>query len=101
MVELTYQGLVHQFEEYYDFEFIDDNPRHLYCVTYDSGNHSWYGIMRTSKYIDSGFDHEERYLSEEELQYCINMIPDHDREIISLGDDMSYEEFAEFVHNVV
>jgi hypothetical protein len=80
---VEYQGLVHNFESYFDFEFIDNDPKHLYQVTYDTSTDSWYGMMRTSKYSNSGFDHEERYLTEEELTYCRSLIPDHDLKLVN------------------
>ena len=73
-----YCGKVHRHEGYTDYEFCDENPRHLYCVSYDADIDEWYGLLLKSEFDDSAFDYEDETLKGEVVSKLVGMIPEND-----------------------
>lgn len=73
-----YCGKVQTFEEYTDYEFCDESPRHLYSLSHDGILNHWYGMLLISETDDGAFDHDEEILPDDLVSKLVKMIPEND-----------------------
>ena len=74
MSKFTFEGLVQQYDIYWDYEFTDGNPCHLYIVSYSEETNSWFGDQRVSDTPTSDFDFSTE-MSAQNVHKCVSLIP--------------------------
>ena len=71
---LQYHGQVQEYEGYHDYDFVDDDPCQVFCVTYVEESNTWYGMHSKSETAESDFDDGHR-MTMDEVDWCRNLIP--------------------------
>lgn len=76
MTKFHYEGITQRNEDYVDFEFIDDDPRHLYWVFWSSSSKDWSGVHRISE-TDDGDYTDDFPMNPADIAHCVSLIPPH------------------------